>query len=140
MVIWTWTLATRMAELCEDHLTLMELAVIKVELDERYWEIDESPVEIAEVLSAASEEYGLVIPSTDVSMLAWLRRRGIEQTVIEAPVGAILTLPEGGLAYRLAGGVMEPYDDGFAIVQFSPDRYDTAWLIPGVAYLHEVKQ
>lgn len=135
--IWTWRLATAMSELCEDRLTLAELEASKASPASVYWEIDESPVDVAEAISAEAGELGLRLPSTDPGLFAWLARRGTPVPVASAPTGAVLRRTDGELAYRLPAAAMESFGDGFAVIEFSAARYDAAWLIPGVAYLYE---
>jgi hypothetical protein len=132
-MVWTWLISTAMSRVYSESRDSygMELA--------RRYDRSESQQEVAEVLAAVGESYGLSLPSTDQKMLSYLLRLGTPVPVEKAPAGAVLETTYGAVAYHLGIGALEPLGDELTLVRFNSARYFRAWLIPGVAYLHEEK-
>lgn len=130
-MIWTWLISTAMSRVHSESRDSysMELA--------RRYDQSEARQEVAEVLSAVADAYGLDLPKTDTALLGYLLRMGTPVPVTAAPAGAVLKTSYGAVAYHLGTGVLEPLGDTLTFVNLTPARYTAAWLIPGVAYLHE---
>lgn len=130
-MVWTWLIATAMSRVHNESRDSysMELA--------RRYDRSESKQEVSEVLSAVADTYELDLPSEDAALLAYLSRSGTAVAVETAPAGAVLETTYGAVAYHLGMGALEPLGDTLTLVRFTPARYLRAWLIPGVAYLHE---
>lgn len=134
--VWAWILTSRLSAASESEMTLIELAEAEVEAQMDYWEVDESPVDIAEIISAECEGLGVVMPFEDDMLASLLRRKSKTLSPADAPIGAVLRKLDGTLAYKMPAGALESFGDGFAIIEFAAERYDAAWLIPGIAYLY----
>jgi hypothetical protein len=132
-MVWTWLISTAMSRVYSESRDSygMELA--------RRYDRSEAKQEVAEVLAAVGDSHGLSLPDTDQKMLAYLLRAGTPVPVEKAPAGSVLETKYGAVAYHLGVGALEPLGDALTLVRFSSPRYLRAWLIPGVAYLHEEK-
>lgn len=130
-MVWTWLISTAMSRVFEESRDDYAMTLA------RMYDRSEAYQEVSEVLSAVGDTYGLTLPSTDVALLAYLAREATEVPVETAPAGAVLLTTYGAAAYHLGVGALEPLGDTLTLVNLTPARYVAAWLIPGVAYLHE---
>jgi hypothetical protein len=130
-MVWTWLISTAMSRVWEESRDDygMNLA--------RQYDRSEARQEVSEVLAAVGDSHGLTLPKTDVALLAYLMRTATEVPVETAPAGAVMQTTYGAAAYHLGTGALEPLGDTVTLVNLTPSRYVAAWLIPGVAYLHE---
>jgi hypothetical protein len=131
-MVWTWLISTAMSRVFEESRDDYNMTLARV------YDRSEATQEVSEVLAAVGDSYGLTLPKTDGALLGFLARNATEVPVASAPAGAVLRTTYGSVAYHLGAGALEPLGDTVALVDpYAPSRYTAAWLIPGVAYLHE---
>lgn len=130
-MVWTWLIATAMSRVFNESRDNYEMTLARI------YDRSEHQQEVAEVLSAVGDSHGLALPRTDAALLSLLALTATEVTVETAPPGAVLRTTYGAVGYHLGTGVLESVGDAVTLVNWTPARYTAAWLIPGVAYLHE---
>lgn len=130
-MVWTWLIITAMSRVYNESRDDYSMRLAE------HYDRSTEKLEVSEVLAAVADTYDLNLPNSDPALLAYLKFNAIEVPVEGAPAGAVMERADGGVAYNLGPGALEPLGDTLTLVLRSPSRYVAAWLVPGVAYLHE---
>lgn len=95
-------------------------------------------LQVAEALSGAAEESGILLPAEDQFLAAVLQRDAKPAPAIPR-LGVVLQLADGRLAVGVGRGMtVESSGESLALIEApEPGRYVRAWFIPGLFYWEE---